>query len=129
MLLALAAAALLQFAPIATPAGLPPPAFDLRGFTADHKPTAAPQLVHGAEHDVALIAFTGPLDGECIVAEAVDVGPKHMAVPLARGAVVLANRKSCASCCPRPRTYATPASRRPARRSSSCARCPTIRRR
>jgi len=89
-MLALLAAALLQFAPIDAPLppGVPAGSFDLHGFTADHEQTPAPVLVHGEDgRDRVFIAFVSPVDGKCIVAQLVTVGDQPMGAVLAGNAV------------------------------------------
>jgi len=90
MLALIAAAALLQFAPIDAPLppGVPAGSFDLHGFTADHQETPAPVLVHGEDgRDRVFIAFLSPVDGKCIIAQLVTVGDKPMRAVLAGNVV------------------------------------------
>ncbi len=84
----IAAAALLQFAPIDSPANLPAPSFDLHGLTADLAPAPAPVLFPGdGGPDRALVAFSSPVDGRCALGELVTVDGKPMFALLAQSVV------------------------------------------
>jgi|GEM_PF-4692901 len=79
-----AAAALVQFAAIATPVEAPAgPAFDLHGATDDGQPTDAPVFFGDGTKPHARIRFASPVDGQCIVEQVVHRDGKPMAAPLA----------------------------------------------
>ena len=73
------AVALVELVPIAQPKGVPAPSFEVGGYRDGGAPTRAPLLVPGkGGHHHVRVSFTAPLEGECGVAQVVEMNREAM---------------------------------------------------
>jgi hypothetical protein len=88
LILAAVTAALVELVPIEQPKGVPPPSFEVGGYREDGSLTRAPLLVPGQRgHDDVRIAFRAPIDGQCGIAQVVEMKGRAMMTLLRVSAV------------------------------------------